>query len=441
LAFPLLRARRAEAASIRRFITFFVSSGVRQDTYFPTGAAGDFASGSYSVVGKTLDVLTPHLADLIITKGISIYGGFGGDDHDFGAVTLLTGNKVRDFKQTPYALGESLDQYLARTVGSATPEPSMLLGLRLQRDKPSKFLSYDQTGNYKVWNQDPYAVYARLFQGFFGNCTTPNAGATAAKDLLTVRRKSVLDSMLTESAALKRAYGMDAAEVQKLERLETAIRSVERRLEGSVSGTASAATCQTAKATFEPATQVANTDANFPALLKMDIDLAALAVELDVTRVITMMVDMGGLAGPPMTWLSYNGGPLNDAHHPITHGEQRGVSDYLTKLVLTDRYYLSQFGYLLDQLKGIQEGGGTALDNSVAWYASDCSDGKAHSHTDMPFIIAGRGGGELKTGRYVQLAGAPLHQRLLLTFAHLMGDQTLTTWGAPEASAGGPLLL
>ena len=104
LAVPLLQSRPASAAPIKRFITFFSSSGMRQDTYFPNGSPGDFASGNYNVTGKTLDVLTPHLSDLTITKGIEIYGA-GGDDHDAGSVTLMTGNKVRDPKQTPYAMG------------------------------------------------------------------------------------------------------------------------------------------------------------------------------------------------------------------------------------------------------------------------------------------------------------------------------------------------
>ena len=442
LAYPLLRARRAQAAPIKRFITFFSSSGVRQDTYWPKGTFGTFASGSYNVDGQTLDALKPHLADLTITKGIQIYNN-GGDDHDSGTVTLLTGQGVRDAKQTPYAMGESLDQYLAR-VGTPTPEPSLLLASRLQRDKPSHFLAYDQDGNYKAYNSDPYSVYTRLFQGVLGNCAPASPAAmVATQDLLSVRRQSVLDSVLAESGALKKAFGMGSVELSKLERLETAIRSVERRLtpSSSTTGTASVSSCQAAKATFATGTQVANTDPNFPALTKMNLDLIALAVELDVTRIATFMLTQGGLSGPPMTWLTYNGSPLNEAHHPISHGEQRGVSDYLTKLIAVDRWNFSQFGYLLDKLKAIDEGGTSALDNSIAWFASDCADGKLHSHTDMPFIIAGRAGGEFKTGRYENVPGTPFHQRLLLTFANLMGQKSLTTWGLAANSAGGPILL
>jgi len=224
LAYPLLRARQAKAAPIKRFITFFSSSGVRQDTYFPVGGPGTFASGSYNVDGQTLDALKPHLADIIITKGIQIYGGFGGDDHDNGAVSLLTGNKVRNYTQTPYALGESFDQYLGRQIGATSPEPTLLMASRLQRDRPSHFLAYDQMGNYKDYNSDPYSVYTRLFQGVLGNCAPAAAPTSMAptQDLLSMRRQSVLDSVLAQSGALKRAYGLGAGELSKLERLETA---------------------------------------------------------------------------------------------------------------------------------------------------------------------------------------------------------------------------
>jgi hypothetical protein len=79
------------------------------------------------------------------------------------------------------------------------------------------------------------------------------------------------------------------------------------------------------------------------------------------------------------------------------------------------------------------------LDNSLVWFASDCADGKAHTHVDMPFIIAGRAGGALQTGRYVQFAGSPYHNRLLLTFANLMGQPALTTFGLADNCTGGPL--
>ena len=200
-------------------------------------------------------------------------------------------------------------------------------------------------------------------------------------------------------------------------------------------------TCEAAKTTFETDPRVQNTDRNFPELLKLNIDLLALAVELDVTRIITMSLSLGGSGGAPMTWLEYNGRPINASHHNISHGLQRGVQDHLPKLEIVDRWNFQQFGYLLDKLKAIQEGEATALDNSIVWHASDVSDGEAHTTTDMPFMIAGRAAGALKSGRYEVFEGNPQHQRLLLTFAHLMGQEDLTYWGLQEPSEGGPLML
>jgi hypothetical protein len=44
----------------------------------------------------------------------------------------------------------------------------------------------------------------------------------------------------------------------------------------------------------------------------------------------------------------------------------------------------------------VPEGAGNLLDNTVIYATSDVSDGKAHSITDYPLLVAGRGGGFLK---------------------------------------------
>ena len=45
--------------------------------------------------------------------------------------------------------------------------------------------------------------------------------------------------------------------------------------------------------------------------------------------------------------------------------------------------------------------GKTVLDNSVIMYTNELSDGKGHSYTDLPYILAGSCGGYFKQGQYV----------------------------------------
>ena len=53
-------------------------------------------------------------------------------------------------------------------------------------------------------------------------------------------------------------------------------------------------------------------------------------------------------------------------------------------------------------LKAIPEGEGTLLDNCLIAYGSANSDGNAHNHDDLPVLLAGHGGGTLRTGRHLR---------------------------------------
>jgi hypothetical protein len=231
--------------------------------------------------------------------------------------------------------------------------------------------------------------------------------------------------------------------------MEESVRSVERRLPpeaapGMPAPPPTGGGCAAVKAAMESATKVADSDANFPRLLKLDMDLMALALELDITRVITISLSLGGSGGAPMRWLQWQDSagklaPIDDGHHNVSHGEQRGVANYLPKLKAIDRWNFEQFAYLVGKLKAIGEGGSTALDNSILWYASDNGEGHSHTATTMPFIIAGRAGGALRSGRYLTFAGQPNHQRLLTDFSNKLGVET-AGFGRPGAASGGSLL-
>ena len=58
--------------------------------------------------------------------------------------------------------------------------------------------------------------------------------------------------------------------------------------------------------------------------------------------------------------------------------------------------------YLLEKLKSIPEGDGTLLDHCMIVYGSGISDGNAHTHDDLPILLAGKGNGTIKTGRHIR---------------------------------------
>jgi hypothetical protein len=66
-------------------------------------------------------------------------------------------------------------------------------------------------------------------------------------------------------------------------------------------------------------------------------------------------------------------------------------------------------------LDSVPEGDGTLLDNSIALWMSEHSDGCAHNLNNSPIIQAGSGGGYFKTGKVVHLdpdSGATAEQML-----------------------------
>jgi hypothetical protein len=52
-------------------------------------------------------------------------------------------------------------------------------------------------------------------------------------------------------------------------------------------------------------------------------------------------------------------------------------------------------------MHSLPEGEGTLLDNCILMWGSGLEEGNKHTREHLPFVIAGKGGGSLKTGRYL----------------------------------------
>jgi hypothetical protein len=71
------------------------------------------------------------------------------------------------------------------------------------------------------------------------------------------------------------------------------------------------------------------------------------------------------------------------------------------------------------------------LDNCLIVYGAGISDGNAHSHDNLPILLAGRGGGTLRPGRHVRLGRETPMTNLYLSMleragvpAERIGDST-----------------
>jgi hypothetical protein len=114
--------------------------------------------------------------------------------------------------------------------------------------------------------------------------------------------------------------------------------------------------------------------------------------------------------------LGINADSHNQSHRLDNAGMQGDcVPGAVENLLKIDAYYAQKFANLVKMLDSMSEGDGTVLDNTVAVWMNEMSDGNAHNLNNAPIIQAGGGGGYFKTGRIINLdaaSGATAEQML-----------------------------
>jgi len=130
----------------------------------------------------------------------------------------------------------------------------------------------------------------------------------------------------------------------------------------------------------------------FPQQLDLLSDLVALAFQCDITRVATYMYEHAFSDVRSFTSFLPT---VTGRHHQITHSNEAAQEEKI------DMFYVDRFAYLMGKLKNMKEGDKTVLDNSVVYFTSEFGDGHTHNHRKLAMLVAGKGGGKLKTGLHV----------------------------------------
>jgi hypothetical protein len=86
-----------------------------------------------------------------------------------------------------------------------------------------------------------------------------------------------------------------------------------------------------------------------------------------------------------------------------------------------NRFHIQQYAYLLQRLRGIPEGDGTLLDHCMIAYGGGLADGDRHDHSNLPLVLAGRGGGSLSTGRHITYSSETPMCNLLVSMLERVG--------------------
>src|SRR5262249_6454317 len=115
---------------------------------------------------------------------------------------------------------------------------------------------------------------------------------------------------------------------------------------------------------------------------------------------------------------------INEGHHELTH--HRGDPAKIAKVRTINTFHVNQFAYFLNKLRAIPEGdgGGTLLDQCMIAYGSGNSDGNRHTHNNLPILLAGKGGGTIRTGRHLRYPDETPVNNLWLALLERMGAAT-----------------
>jgi hypothetical protein len=425
IGLPLLDAMLGSSAQAepkalpKRLIVMYTPNGTIASKFWPSGDEENFT------LSPILEPLAAHKSRLLVVSGVDMLSSLNGpgDAHQRGtgqcltATELLEGDFMGDGGASAgWAGGISLDQAVANHIGNDTVFRSLELGVAVQGASVLSRISYLAANQPLPPENSPYAAYQRLFGDSLGD--------PLEIERRTARRKTVLDAVAEQHAKLRDKLGSEDRE--KLIHHLHGIDEIRARLDESV--IQFDGVCQPLDQGMPLDPEIV---ANMPIVGKLQMDLLAMALACDITRVGTLMWSNSAANHV----LSFVDPAIVEGHHSIAH---KGDEDHdkVEQNMLINKWYAEQFAYLLDRLAALPEGDGSVLDNTLVLWTNEQTKGNNHDRHDMPYVLAGNAGGYFKTGRYIQFNGQKLgHNRLLVSVLNAMGIET-NEFGNPEYGTG-----
>jgi len=404
-------ATTASGAPLRTAYCYF-PNGVNQNHWWPTANGSDFT------LNRTMQPLLRVKDKLQIYAGLdhinATAGKDGAGDHARASATFLTGERARKTAGKDIQAGISIDQVIAKEIGHLTRFPSLELTCDTGRRSGSCDSGYACAYQYNIsWQSpttpvapesNPRLVFERLFGG------GPIGQRRENLQRRRAQQRSILDFVMEDAKSLKKQT--DYQDSHKLDEYLTSVRAIEKRIQDSESDTE----------TPDPNVPTpAGIPESFSEHMALMYDMLGLAFQTDSTRVATLQLAHEGMN------TSYPEIGIDEGHHYLSHHKED--PEKMEKIARIDRYYLQQFALFLERLDQMPDiDGNSVLDNSMIIYGCGHCDGNRHTHENLPIILAGSGGGELTTNRYVNHKAIPM-TNLYLGLAEKLGIRNLTRLG------------
>ncbi|MEN9577617.1 MAG: hypothetical protein RJA70_626 [Pseudomonadota bacterium] len=383
----------AQSAALKRLVVFYVPNGIHMASWTPATEGPDYA-------------LTPILAPLAnVRNKVLVVSGLanepaipdGPGDHASGTGAFITCAHPNK-SETEIVSGISIDQVVAKEIGGSTLFPSLQLGVDAGTSAGgcdsgyscayARNISWADPSTPLPKLTNPGTVYDRLFAGL-----DPTVSA-ADKVRRSLYQTSLLDYVKGDIETLSPKLGQ--RDRGKLDEYVTGIRELETRLGG-----AGLISC-------DPIARPAS-DYDFVTHVQLMTDLTVVALQCNLTRVVTFML------GNAATGRSYDFLGVTGGHHELSHHQDNPAN--LAALETIGTWEVQQLAALLEKMDAVDEGGSSVLDNSAVFFSSEIEDGNSHSHRNMPIVVAGGLGGALDTGRHVAYKNQEPVANLLVSLA------------------------
>ncbi|WP_373650430.1 MULTISPECIES: DUF1552 domain-containing protein [unclassified Schlesneria] len=347
-------------------------------------------------LGQVLAPLNDFRDKTLFIRGLYNEQALKGNIHSSQTGNLLSGAPLAAGGEIHS--GTSVDQLLAQTYGRTTKVPSLVLGC--EAANPSVHKNYSMIYSSHIsWSSPttptPLELYPSLaFDRLF-------------KDEVQRGDKSVLDAVLSDARQIRRS--ISTADQRKLDEYLDSVRDVEQRIENA----GKLGELQGWRPTLDKPNMPRPPEGipqNIAEHMRLMCDIMVLGFQTDTTRICTLKLnnDHSSLRFPHLN-VDYM------IHHLLSHSD---TPDWLK----VNQFFVEQVAYIARRLDAIQEGERTALDNTMLMFCSSMMSG-SHDATQLPVVMVGRGGGQIKTGKVLDYREQSNRQmcRLYLSMMNKMG--------------------
>ena len=404
VALPLLEAMvpsmtalaRTAANPVRRLGFVYMPMGCDIARWTPPGAG-------LAELSPALESLRPVVDDVTVITNLELKNAYPGT-HATSNAAFLSAAKAKWTESSDYYLGTTVDQIAARQIGGETLLPSLELSMDLLQTVGQCDNGYACAyQNNLSWSSPttplPAEAHPRIvFERLFGE-----GGSAADRRAALRRRASLLDWIRDDVARLQKRLG--PADRTRVDQYLETVREVERRIQKAETSAADAPLPDLDRPPGVPASYADHA--------RLMFDLQVLALQGDVTRVITFQL------ARETSNRTYPEIGVRDPHHPLTH--HGNDPDKVARMAKINAFHVSLFAYFVEKMKATPEGDGSLLDHVLYLYGSGMGDPNVHDHVNLPIIVAGGAAGRLKGGRHIKYGEPAPLANLHLTLLEKVG--------------------